>query len=200
MWHDMLGIQVPIAEKVLRTVLVYVVIVALFRFSGKRGLANLNTFDFVVIFLLSNVVQNAIIGKDDSLLGGVIGAVTLVALNALLNRWLAVDSRAARIVEGTSTTVIKDGSISKSASKRLALRTSELEHAVRLQQGEAVDDVALGRLEPDGQLVIVLKPSKTQASRGDIARLEERLTTIESSLRSGTTGSHGGSAEREGSP
>jgi uncharacterized membrane protein YcaP (DUF421 family) len=190
-WHDMLEMQVPIVEKVLRTVLVYVIIVVLFRFSGKRGLANLNTFDFVVIFLLSNVVQNAIIGQDDSLLGGAIGAVTLVAVNALLNRWLAADPRLARILEGTSTTVIKDGSISRSASKRLALRPAELEHAVRLQKGEAVDDVALGRLEPDGQLIMVLKPSRTQASRGDIARLEERLTTIENLLRSGPADSHG---------
>lgn len=125
MWHDMLEIQIPVAEKVLRTVVVYVVIVALFRFSGKRSLANLNTFDFVVIFLLSNVVQNAIIGRDDSLLGGVIGAVTLVVVNALLNRWLAADVRAAHIVEGTSTTVIQDGSILERASKRLALRSSE---------------------------------------------------------------------------
>ncbi|MBO0913723.1 DUF421 domain-containing protein [Streptomyces laculatispora] len=200
MWHDMFVIQVPIAEKVLRTVLVYVIIVALFRFSGKRGLANLNTFDFVVIFLLANVVQNAIIGSDDSLLGGVIGAVTLVALNALLNRWLAADSRVALIAEGTSTTVIKDGSISKSASKRLALRPSELEHAVRLQNGETVDDVALGSLEPDGHLIIVLKPSKTQASRGDIDRLEERLTTIETLLRSNAAGSHPESPERDTTP
>ncbi|MCX4774390.1 DUF421 domain-containing protein [Streptomyces sp. NBC_01260] len=200
MWHDMFVVQVPIAEKVLRTVLVYVIIVALFRFSGKRGLANLNTFDFVVIFLLANVVQNAIIGSDNSLLGGVIGAVTLVALNALLNRWLAADSRVALIAEGASTTVIKDGSISKSASKRLALRPSELEHAVRLQNGETVDDVALGSLEPDGHLVIVLKPSKTQASRGDIDRLEERLTTIETLLRSNAAGSHPESPERDTTP
>ncbi|MFE5097661.1 hypothetical protein ACFRCI_47200 [Streptomyces sp. NPDC056638] len=80
MWHDLLSVQVPIAEKVLRTVGVYALIVILFRLSGKRGLANLNTFDFVVIFLLSNVVQNAVIGNDNSLLGGAIGATTLVAV------------------------------------------------------------------------------------------------------------------------
>lgn len=86
MWHDLLSIQIPVAEKVLRTVAVYALIVILFRLSGKRGLANLNTFDFVVIFLLSNVVQNAIIGNDNSLLGGAIGAITLVTVNAVLNR------------------------------------------------------------------------------------------------------------------
>ena len=85
MWHDMFVIQVPILEKILRTVLVYTTVVVLFRLAGKRGLAGLNTFDFVVIFLLSNVVQNAVIGNDQSLLGGVVGAVTLVAVNAGLN-------------------------------------------------------------------------------------------------------------------
>ncbi|GAB3171474.1 hypothetical protein [Streptomyces incanus] len=68
MWQELLTVQIPVVDKVLRTVLVYVVIVALFRFTGKRGLANLNTFDFVVIFLLSNVVQSAIIGNGTSLL------------------------------------------------------------------------------------------------------------------------------------
>ncbi|MFB6718162.1 DUF421 domain-containing protein [Streptomyces sp. NPDC056237] len=109
MWHDLLSVQVPIAEKVLRTVGVYALIVILFRLSGKRGLANLNTFDFVVIFLLSNVVQNAVIGNDNSLLGGAIGATTLVAVNAALNRWLAVNERAVRLVEGKPTTIIEDG-------------------------------------------------------------------------------------------
>jgi uncharacterized membrane protein YcaP (DUF421 family) len=81
--------QIPILEKILRTVLVYVLIVVLFRLTGKRGLAGLNTFDFVVIFLLSNVVQNAIIGSDNSLLGGAVGAVTLVVVNTAVNRLIA---------------------------------------------------------------------------------------------------------------
>jgi uncharacterized membrane protein YcaP (DUF421 family) len=80
----MFVIQIPVLEKVLRTVLVYATIVILFRLVGKRDLATFNTFDFVVIFLLSNVVQNAVIGNDDSVTGGVIGAVVLVALNAAL--------------------------------------------------------------------------------------------------------------------
>jgi uncharacterized membrane protein YcaP (DUF421 family) len=182
MWHDMLSVQIPIVEKVLRTVAVYVLIVLLFRVAGKRGLANLNTFDFVVIFLLSNVVQNAIIGSDNSLLGGVIGAVTLVAINGLLNRWLAVDERAVRLLEGTSTTVIDDGLLLTRALRRLGLRPGEVKHAIRVQNGEAISDVALGRLDPDGQFVIVLKPSEQNATRGNIAELETRLAAIEDLL------------------
>jgi uncharacterized membrane protein YcaP (DUF421 family) len=82
----MFAVQIPIGEKIVRTVLVYATILILFRLAGKRDLATLNMLDFVVLFLLSNVVQNAIIGSDNSLLGGIIGAATLVAVNAALNR------------------------------------------------------------------------------------------------------------------
>jgi hypothetical protein len=80
MWHDMFVEQIPLAEKVIRTIVVYAVLMVLFGLPGKRGLAAMNTFDFIVIFLLSNVVQNAVIGNDNSLLGGMVGAVTLVAV------------------------------------------------------------------------------------------------------------------------
>ncbi|MFG2631230.1 DUF421 domain-containing protein [Streptomyces sp. NPDC048473] len=184
MWHDLMSVQIPIADKVLRTVAVYTLIVILFRLSGKRGLANLNTFDFVVIFLLSNVVQNAVIGNDNSLLGGAIGAITLVTINALLNRWLARNERAVRLVEGKPTTIIQDGKVRTSALRHLALRPTEIEHAVRLQNGEDISDVALGRLEPDGQLVIVLKPSHQNATHADVKGLETRLAAIEDRLAS----------------
>ncbi|MFD8982789.1 DUF421 domain-containing protein [Streptomyces sp. NPDC059564] len=183
MWHDLLVVEVPIAEKVIRTVAVYVLILVLFRLAGKRGLAGLNTFDFVVIFLLSNVVQNAIIGADNSLLGGAIGAVTLVTVNSAVNRWLARDPRAARLLEGTATTVVEDGEVVSRAIRQLALRDSEIEHAIRLQNGDSISDVATGRLEPDGQLIIVLKPAQQGATRGDVEALETRLASIERLLR-----------------
>ncbi|OLT16574.1 hypothetical protein BJF79_18325 [Actinomadura sp. CNU-125] len=184
MWHDMMTVGIPIAEKVIRTALVYVVVLALFRISGKRGLANLNTFDMAVVFLLSNVVQNAVIGPDDSLLGGVIGAVTLVLLNAAMNRWLALDERVGRVLEGTPTTVVEDGEFDRRAALRLSLRRAELENAVRMQKGDKLSDVASASLEPSGQLVIVLKPTESNATRGDIARVEDRLAAIEALLRS----------------
>src|ERR1039458_9092785 len=157
MWHEIFVVQVPIAEKVIRTVLVYATIILLFRLTGKRGLAGLNTLDFVVIFLLSNVVQNAVIGNDTSFSGGAIGAVTLVAINAGLNRLIARSPRAARLLEGTSTIVIEDGVTVAPAVRRLALRPQELEHAVRLQNGDSIDEMERGVLEPSGQLILTLK-------------------------------------------
>jgi uncharacterized membrane protein YcaP (DUF421 family) len=182
MWHSLFVLQIPVLEKVLRTVLVYATIVVLFRLVGKRDLAAFNTFDFVVIFLLSNVVQNAIIGSDNSLAGGVIGAVTLVGVNAVLNRLVAVSGRAARMLSGTPTTVIEDGRFIAGALRRLSLRPEEVEHAIRMQNGDDVSEVAEGWMEPTGQLIVTLKPEDRSASKGDIAQLNARLDAIEAAL------------------
>lgn len=186
MWRDLFVEQIPVAEKILRTVLVYAVLAVLFRLTGKRGLANLSTFDFIVIFLLSNVVQNAVIGNDNSLIGGVIGAVTLVGINATLNRLIAVNATAAQIFDGRATTVITDGQIADRALRRLGLRRSEIEHAVRLQNGDDVGQIQDGSLEPGGQLVLTLKPSEQNATKTDIAMLTDRLLRIEGLLTPGT--------------
>jgi uncharacterized membrane protein YcaP (DUF421 family) len=182
MWHEIFVVQVHVAEKIIRTVLVYATIVLLFRLSGKRGLANLNTLDFVVIFLLSNVVQNAVIGNDTSFTGGAIGAVTLVATNAAINRLIARSPRAARLLEGTSTTVIEDGAAVEPAVRRLALRPQELEHAVRLQNGDAIEEMERGVLEPSGQLILTLKPAEQAATKEDIAHLLARLAALDAKL------------------
>lgn len=180
--HDLWAVQIPILEKVIRTVLVYALVLLLFRFAGKRGLANLNTFDFVVMFLLSNVVQNAIIGADNSLLGGVIGAVTLVAVNAGMNRWVASDTRAERLLEGTATTLVSDGAFVPGALRKLALRTSEIEHAVRVQNGDSIEEVADARLEPGGQLIVTLKEADQTATHSDVEAIQARLAAIEELL------------------
>jgi len=179
---DLFVTQVPLAEKVLRTVAVYLLIVLLFRVSGKRGMASLNTFDFVVVFLLSNVVQNAVIGADNSLFGGAVGAVTLVTCNAVLNRFSLVSPRARRLFEGSPTTVISDGKPDVGSLRRLGMRTEELDHAVRLQNGDAVGEVANAELEPGGQLVITLRPAMQDADKGDVAEILRRLEAIEGLL------------------
>ena len=182
MWHSMFAVQIPIAEKILRTVLVYAAILILFRLTGKRDLATLNMFDFVVLFLLSNVVQNAIIGSDTSLLGGIIGAATLVAVNAALNRWLAVSKRAARVLEGKPTTIIENGRFLPGAARRLSLRPTDVDHAIRVQNGDDLTEVATGVMEPNGQLVLTLKKEEQSASKGDIAGLSAQLKAMQASL------------------
>jgi uncharacterized membrane protein YcaP (DUF421 family) len=182
MWHDMFVVQIPVLEKVLRTVFVYAVIVVLFRMAGKRGLANLNTLDLTVLLLLSNVVQNAVIGNDESLLGGVVGAVTLVCVNAGLNHALTRSDRLARLVEGSATAVIDNGELLHGALRRLAVRPHELDQAVRLQNGDAVSEIQHGSLEPGGQLVLTLKDDEQSSTKGDVADLTGRLDTIQRML------------------
>jgi uncharacterized membrane protein YcaP (DUF421 family) len=182
MWHSMFADQVPILEKILRTILVYATILVLLRIVGKRDLATINMFDFVVLFLLSNVVQNAIIGNDTSLTGGAIGAVTLVAVNALLNRWIAASDRAARILEGKATIIIKDGRFLPKAARHLSLRRADIDKAIRVQNGDDISEIATGRIEPNGQLVLSLKPEEQNASKADIATLNNRLKAIDAAI------------------
>jgi uncharacterized membrane protein YcaP (DUF421 family) len=182
MWRDMFVIQLPVLEKVIRTVLVYATVVVLFRLSGKRGLANLNTLDLAVVALLSNALQNAIIGADNSIVGGVIGALTLVVVNAALNHGLARSDSLTAFVEGRETTVIEHGHEVESAMKRLALRPAELDHAVRMQNGDDIRDVENGRLGPGGQLVLTLKREEQGATKADVAELQAQLTVLQSTL------------------
>jgi uncharacterized membrane protein YcaP (DUF421 family) len=186
MWHAMFVEQIPLAEKILRTVLVYALIALLFRVAGKRGLANLNTFDFVVMFLLSNVVQNAVIGNDISLTGGVVGAVTLVAVNAVVTRVVASNARASRLFDGQATTVIRNGHVVGRALRHLGLRRSELDHAVRLQNGDDIAQVQSGSLEPGSQLVLSLKHAEQSATKADTAEVTARLGRIEELLGAAT--------------
>src|SRR5207244_8785892 len=99
----------PVAEKMLRPVLVYVFLVVSLRLAGKRELAQLNPFDLVVLLTLSNTVQNAIIGDDNTVSGGVLGASTLLAVNYLVVRFLFTHERWAQVIEGGSDTLIEYG-------------------------------------------------------------------------------------------
>ncbi len=111
MWTDMFVLTLPLAEKILRPVLVYLVLIVGLRLSGKRELAQLNPFDLIVLLTLSNTVQNAIIGDDNTVTGGVIGAETLLAINYLLVRFLFGHPTLERLVEGDATVLIHRGRI-----------------------------------------------------------------------------------------
>jgi uncharacterized membrane protein YcaP (DUF421 family) len=182
MWHDMFAQQIPFAEKIIRTLLIYVLIALLLRATGKRGLSGLNSLDIVVMVLLSNVVQNAIIGPDNSVVGGVIGAVTLVAVNSAVNRAALRSDLVARIFNGSDTDVIEHGDVVERAVRRVGLRRNELEHAVRLQNGDDLSQVQTGVLDPGGQLLLTLKATEQGATKGDIARLTAHLERIEARL------------------
>src|SRR5690242_3951868 len=107
MWNDIFVLGAPLIEKILRPVLVYFFLVVALRVFGKRELAQLNPFDLVVLLSLSNTVQNAIIGNDNSLSGGIVGALALLLMNYLVVRFLFRHRRLDQIFEGEPTTLIE---------------------------------------------------------------------------------------------
>src|SRR5437016_372129 len=138
---DLWTLGVPAAEKVVRTVLVYGGLAVLLRLAGKRDLAQLNTFDLVVVLLLSNVVQNAIIGNDNSLVGGLIGAAVLVLVNAAVVRASVSSETLARAFEGRPTVLIEDGRFDDGALRHEGLRRDDVEAAVRRQGANDASEV-----------------------------------------------------------
>src|SRR5437899_11678977 len=109
--HDMFALGPPVAEKMLRPIIVYVFLIVGLRLAGKRELAQLNPFDLVVLLTLSNTVQNAIIGDDNSVTGGIIGAATLLFVNYVVVRFLYSHDRLDRLVEGAPDVLIDNGDI-----------------------------------------------------------------------------------------
>jgi uncharacterized membrane protein YcaP (DUF421 family) len=105
---DMFLARAPVLEKIARSVIVYFILVAGLRLSGKRELAQLNTFDFIVLITLSNAVQNAIIGNDNTVTGGIISAATLLFTNYLVVRFLFKHERIERVIEGGATVLINE--------------------------------------------------------------------------------------------
>ena len=108
----------------------------------------------------------------------------MIAVNSAVNHGVARSDAFARVVQGDATTVIEDGHYLPRALRRLALRPSELDHAVRMQNGDDISEIETGRLEPDGQLVLTLKETEQSATKADVAQLRRELTSIQASLTS----------------
>src|SRR5437016_3462835 len=106
MWNDIFIAGSPVIEKILRPILVYFFLVIALRVFGKRELAQLNPFDLVVLLSLSNTVQNAIIGNDNSVSGGLIGALALFTTNYLVVRFLFRHRRLDQLLQGTPTVLV----------------------------------------------------------------------------------------------
>lgn len=177
------SIDISVWEKIARTVVVYLGIAILLRFAGKRLLAQMNSLDLVVVLLLSNVVQNAIIGPDNSVLGGLVGAVVLIGFNALLDRVAAFSRFGHWLLVGNGTDLIVDGRVDAPALARLGLNQSELDLALRRQGADAVTEVQKAALEPEGEIVVTLKPGERTATRDDLDRAVAELRQLISVAR-----------------
>ena len=180
MWKDIFGLTLPLAEKILRPAVVYLALVILLRVFGKRELAQLNPFDLVVLLSLSNTVQNAIIGNDNSLTGGLVGAFTLLALNYLVVRFLFRHRRLDQVLEGKPTVLIQDGRVVKKNLARELLSHSELMSVLHRQGFYAISEVDQCVIEPGGVFAIRRKdPPLSEVQHSDILR---RLEAIDGKL------------------
>ena len=186
---DIWTLGVSVADKVVRTGAVYVGLAILLRVAGKRNLAQLNSFDLIVVLLISNVVQNALIGPDDSVTGAFIGAVVLLILNSAVVRFVHHFDWAVRAFEGCDVPLVKDGRFVDASLRSQGLRRADVETALRAQGADGPADVAEATLSPGGSIVVWLKPEEQSANRGDVAAILARLDEIERAVAEGRNAS-----------
>jgi uncharacterized membrane protein YcaP (DUF421 family) len=180
-WSDILTPGIPVGEKLVRTVIVYAFLILGLRLAGKRELSQLNPFDLVVLLLLSNTVQNAIIGNDNSVVGGLIGAGALLVINSLLvrmrDRYKQLDK-----IEGKPDMLVRNGRLLRHHLERELITVTELESAARRQGLASLAHVKECRLETGGSLSFVAQTPTDEEMRHHelvtmLAHIETRLTT-----------------------
>jgi uncharacterized membrane protein YcaP (DUF421 family) len=151
--------EISITEKIIRPVIVYLFLLIAFRLAGKRELGQMTPFDLIVLLTISNVLQNAMIGNDNSLGGGIIGALTLFILNGVLARATFRFPRLARVLEGEPTTLIRNGVIVEPNLRREVMTMDELKGALRKHDldWQDVPRIEHALLESDGTVTVHLK-------------------------------------------
>ena len=175
-WKDMFVMGLPLAEKILRPVMVYAFLVISLRLSGKRELVQLNPFDLVVLLTLSNTVQNAIIGDDNSVSGGIIGATSLLVVNYLVVRFLYNHRKLDRLIEGKEDVLIDKGKVRTDRLKKELISLQQLAAAARKQGFDDLSRVEQCILEPGGTMTFIgKKPDAEDVRHAEILRRFEMV-------------------------
>jgi len=180
LFHDMFFLSLPLVEKILRPIVVYFFLIVGLRLAGKRELAQLNPFDLVVLLTLSNAVQNAIIGEDNSVTGGIIGAATLLVVNYLVVRFLYGHEKLDQLVEGAPDVLIQEGTVRMDRLRKELITLHELESAAHKQGFASIEEVDRAILEPGGSICFLGKKPTPDTARHDeimreLRRLSERI-------------------------
>lgn len=156
--------EIPISEKILRPLIIYFFLLLAFRAAGKRELGQMTPFDLIVLLTISNVLQNAMIGPDNSLSGGLLGGLTLFCANGLVARLVLHFPNLGRVLEGEPTVLIEDGKILTRNLRREVMTRTELERAIRKHDLDPTTDLPLIRkalLEQDGTVTIIRRDGKS---------------------------------------
>jgi uncharacterized membrane protein YcaP (DUF421 family) len=157
----MLGDYHQFPEIILRSVVVYLDILAAFRLAGKRHISQLSLLDFALILLISNAVQNAMVGNDSSLLGGIVAAMSLLATNLILTRFVLGNKTSKDFFIGEPKLLVRHGTVIKSTLAHEALSEDDLNEAIREHGFETLKDVCTAILELDGSISIIPYPQGT---------------------------------------
>ncbi len=179
-WATLVHPGIPVVEKIARTLAVYTFLLLGLRFAGKRELGQLNAFDLVMLLLLTSALQNAIIGNDTSLTGGLIGGTTLLVFNYLVVRVLYRHRKLDRLLEGDADTLIVNGKLLERRLEKELITRDELEAAARRQGIPSLAHVKTARLEVGGALTFVQREPTDEELRHEelldrLARLEKKL-------------------------
>lgn len=182
-WATLVHPGIPVVEKIFRTVAVYIFLFLGLRFAGKRELGQLNAFDLVMLLLLTSALQNAIIGNDTSLTGGLIGGVTLIVFNYLMVRFLYRHEKLDRLLEGDADTLVVEGKVLENRLEKELITREELEAAARRQGIPTLAHVKTARLEVGGALTFVERePTDVELRHQElldrIGQLESRLASV----------------------
>src|SRR5437762_7132558 len=179
-WKDMFVLGVPLLEKILRPIVVYAFLVISLRLSGKRELVQLNPFDLVVLLTLSNTVQNAIIGDDNSVTGGIIGATSLLVINYLVVRFLYKHRALDQFIEGRGDVLMEDGKIKTAHLKKELITVAQLEAAARKQGFDSLSEVQQCVLEAGGTISFVGKKPDAEDARHQaiLKRMDQLMAEI----------------------
>ena len=176
--HDMFFLGLPITEKIVRPVIVYAFLIVGLRLAGKRELAQLNPFDLVVLLTISNTVQNAIIGDDNSVTGGVIGAATLLFVNYCVVRFMYGHERLEELIEGDVDVLIENGVLKLDRLKKELITRSALESAAHKQGFESLDEIERATLEPGGTICFFRRvPSPDTARHDELMAMLRKIST-----------------------
>jgi uncharacterized membrane protein YcaP (DUF421 family) len=182
--HDMFHLGAPVAEKILRPVVVYAFLVIGLRLAGKRELAQLNPFDLVVLLTLSNTVQNAIIGDDNSVTGGLVGAATLLAVNYAVVRFLFGHEKLDRLVEGEPDVLIDKGVVRNDRLRDELITQHVLESAAHREGFASLGEIDRAILEPGGSIAFFAKKPTPEIERHqEILDRLDRLAAEVAALR-----------------
>ncbi|HTC93185.1 MAG TPA: YetF domain-containing protein [Terriglobales bacterium] len=147
-WHSLL-------EVVLRTGVIYLFVLVGVRLSGKREVGQMTPFDLTLLLLLSNAVQNAMVGPDNSLVGGVVAAATLLTLNYFVAELSGANRRFRKFVQGSPTLLVHNGEVISAHMAREHVTTDELQRSLREHGISCIPEVALAVLEVDGSISIL---------------------------------------------